>query len=81
MKMDIHAIFNFSSVAYVSFRHGCFIFIFFDEVCNRHGLHSDMDARRMRAHARMLVNASFVELFLATQSSCVNMSVGGHELV
>ena len=54
---------------------------FFDEVCNRHGLHSDMDARRMRAHARMLVNASFVELFLATQSSCVNMSVGGHELV
>ena len=54
---------------------------FSDEVCNRHGLHSDMDARRMRAHARMLVNASFVELFLATQSSCVNMSVGGHELV
>ena len=36
MKMDIHAIFNFSSVAYVSFRHGCFTFIFFDEVCNRH---------------------------------------------
>ena len=36
MKMDINAMFNFSSVAYVSFRHGCFIFIFFDGVCNRH---------------------------------------------
>ena len=39
MKMDIHAIFNFSSVAYVALWYWCFIMFyfrsFFDEVCNR----------------------------------------------
>ena len=29
MKMDIHAIFNFSSVAYVAFRYRCLIFVLF----------------------------------------------------
>ena len=44
--------FNFSSVAYVSIRHGCFIFIFFDEVWNRQTFCSNMYGQWSALHCR-----------------------------